>query len=131
DSPHKKVATTAIHFADNQTYYKKFLKNPFLQLSDAKGFHFSILHRGYGGYYPAKGQLLQCAGGLFSLQKEVDGTEDYRLTSETWRKKITSALWNNKEFRKDLLYLFRKKPVHTFWAALSMVGAESWPWQFR
>lgn len=82
NSKSKRVATTVIHFTGPKTYPKIFLKNPFLQLLRNKGFHFSILYRGYGGYYPEKGQLKQCARGLFNLVKEVDGTEDYRITSE-------------------------------------------------
>lgn len=131
NSQSKKVVTTAIHFAGWQVRPKRFLRNPFLQLLHNEGFYFSILHRGYGGYYPEKGQLQRAASSLFNLEKEVDGTEDYRLTSEHWCKALKSAFWHKKEFGKQLLSLFLKKPIHTFWCCLSMVGPEAWPWQFR
>ncbi|MEK7664576.1 MAG: class I SAM-dependent methyltransferase [Patescibacteria group bacterium] len=131
NSKRKRVATTTIHFADKQLNPRMFLRNPFLQLLRKEGFHFSILHRGYGGYYPEQGQLERCAKGLFKLVKEIDGTEDYRLTSEYWCKALKNALWYNKEFRRRLFYSFLKKPAHTFWVVLSMIGPEAWPWQFR
>jgi len=131
NSQSKKVATTAIHFAGQQLHPKRLLRNPFLQLLHNKGFHFSIIHKGYGGYYPNKGQLERSASNLFTLTKEVDGTEDYRLTSEYWCKAIKSALWHKKELRRQLFCLFFKKPIPTFWITLSMTGTEAWPWQFR
>src|SRR3989344_7257253 len=67
DSPQQRVATTAIHFRGEAINPTKLLKNPFLQISDEEGFHASVLHRGYGGYYPAQGQLKECAKDSFDL----------------------------------------------------------------
>lgn len=127
----RKAVTTAIHFNGPKIDPKKCLKNPFLQLLDNKGFHFSILYRGYGGYYPEKGQLEKNAKSCFALKKEVDGTEDYGFTSKYWCNAIKSALLNNKEFKAHLFRALLKRPIHTFWLAMSIIGAESWPWQFR
>lgn len=131
DSSSQKVATTAIHFRDNHIDPRKLLKNPFLQLFDKEGFHASILHRGYGGYYPIKGQLEECAKDTFSLVNEVDGTEDYRITSGHWCEKYRNALRHNPNFRKGLIRHFLKRPLHTFWTTMSCVGFQSWLWQFR
>lgn len=127
----QKVATTAAHFRDKHIEPRKLLKNPFLQIFDKEGFHSSILHRGYGGYYPIKGQLEKCAENYFSLIKEVDGTEDYRITSEHWTKEYNRAFFTNFKLMRGLLKHFFKKPVHTFWAASSYIGFQSWAWQFR
>lgn len=129
--PHQKVATTAIHFSHNHVYPRKLLRHPFLQIFNTIGFHDAILNRGYGGYYPVKGQLEQCAKNCFTLEKEIDGTEDYRLTSEHWCNQYNKALFHNKKFIKELTKHFLKKPFHTFWTIMSFVGFESWPWQFR
>ena len=131
NSDSRRLATTTIHFSGKQLHPKRFLRNPFLQLLHRKGFHFSILYRGYGGYYPEAGQLKRCAKGLFELVKEVDGTEDYRITSEYWCQALKTSLWQNREFKKRLFCSFFKKPVHTFWVVLSMMGPAAWPRQFR
>lgn len=127
----KKVATTAIHFSKNHIDPKKFIKNPILQIFDNQAFHFSILHRGYGGYYPIKDQLKYSAKGKFKLIKEVDGTQDYYFTSEYWAKKAKYSLYHNAKFRKALFKEFIKNPIHTIWFSASLIGPEAWPWQFR
>lgn len=130
-SPYQKVVTTTIHFRGKCLNPRKLLRNPFLQYFNDEAFHFSILHRGYGGYYPMKGQLEKCAEDYFTLINEVDGTEDYLFTSEYWVGALKDALRSNPQFRKELFKHFLRKPIYTFWAILSRLGAESWPWQFR
>ncbi len=130
-SAYQRVVTTAIHFSDDHVDPKNFLKNPFLQLFDEVGFHAAVLHRGYGGYYPVKGQLEKCATSFFTLVKEIDGTEDYLLTSEHWCRQYKNALGNNPVFRRKLIGHFLKRPMHTVWVVASFVGIEAWPWQFR
>lgn len=130
-SAHRKVATTAIHFSGQHVDPKRFFKNPFLQLFCNEAFHFAILHRGYGGYYPILNQLKYCAKKFFELEKEVDGTKDYYLTSEHWCQKIKEAFFKNKEFREKTLKYIWRSPKCMFWIILSMMGPESWPWQFR
>ncbi|MBS3128134.1 class I SAM-dependent methyltransferase [Candidatus Woesearchaeota archaeon] len=127
----RRVATTAIHFSGEHIDPKKFLRNPLLQIFDEIGFHASILHVGYGGYYPIRGQLSNCANGKFDLVKEVDGTEDYRLTSEHWCQSYKKALFTNPRFMYELFKHFIMKPIHTTLVTASYVGPESWAWQFR
>lgn len=131
DSPQKRVVTTAIHFRHDHMDPKKLLRNPFLELADKTGFYASILHRGYGGYYPVKGQLEKCAEGIFAMIKEVDGTEDYRITSEYWCERYINGLRTMPDFRKKIAGHFLRRPRHTLWTVLSFVGLEAWPWQFR
>lgn len=127
----QKVATTTIHFRNNYIIPKKLLKNPFLQFFNSEAFHFSILHRGYGGYYPIKGQLEKCASGEFTLIKEVEGTKDYHFTADHWCREYKKAAITNLGFMRETLKHLLKRPIHTFWAAASYAGPESWPWQFR
>ncbi len=131
DSDSQRVATTAIQVREEQMDPRKVLRNPFLQMFNPEGFHFAILHRGYGGYYPLKGQLEACASGEFALVKEVEATEDYRFTTDHWRKKLKIAILTNVGFMRETLRHLLKSPIHTTWAIASHAGPESWPWQFR
>lgn len=131
NSPYQKVATTAIHFNEKHIDPRKFLKNPLLQIFDTEGFHSSILYQGYGGYYPIQGQLEKCASDNFEMIKEIDGTQDYFITSEHWCKEYRKALFTNPKFMRAISKHFIKKPIHTVLTAVSYVGPESWAWQFR
>jgi cyclopropane fatty-acyl-phospholipid synthase-like methyltransferase len=96
-------------------------------------FHFARLAAAFGGWYPARGQLEECARGYFMLIQEEDGTEDYRLTSEAWlagvRRRLRSAqglaLW------LQALPIAFRRPVHTARLFRCQLGSESWNWQFR
>jgi cyclopropane-fatty-acyl-phospholipid synthase len=131
DSDSQRVVTTALHFREEHIDPRKFLRNPFLQIFNPEDFHSSILHRGYGGYYPIQGQLEACASGEFALIKEVEATEDYRFTVDHWRKKLKKASLTNVRFIRETLRHLLKRPIHTTWAIASYVGPESWLWQFR
>lgn len=132
NSESKKVVTTSIHFSDNKINPRKFLRNPIMNLFDSKHFHFSILNRGYGGgFYPFKGQLEECAEGIFEMINEVDGTEDYRFTSEDWKKFLKRNLFHSNEFLFSLTKNLLSKPLKTVYAAASFIGPESWLWQFK
>ncbi len=130
-SSSRRLVTTALHFRGKPVEPCKFLKSPLLQLFDSAGFHFSILHRGYGGYYPTEGQLERCARGNFSLMREVDGTQDYGFTAEHWLKKFRIALFRDFRFGSALARHFISNPIHTLWFAASFIGPASQLWQFR
>ncbi|MDQ7826711.1 MAG: class I SAM-dependent methyltransferase [Candidatus Eremiobacteraeota bacterium] len=127
----QRVVTTALHFRGKPVEPFKFLKSPFLQLFDSAGLHFSILHRGYGGYYPAEGQLERCARDKFALIREVDGTQDYGFTAEDWLRKFRCALFRDFRFSAALARHFISNPIHTLWFAASFIGPASQLWQFR
>ncbi len=126
----RRLVTTALHFRGKPVEPGKFLKSPLLQIFDRAGFHFSILHRGYGGYYPAEGQLESCARGNFKLQREVDGTEDYGFTAEDWKRKFRRAFFHS-PFGTALVRHFISNPFHTLWFTASFIGPASQLWQFR
>jgi cyclopropane fatty-acyl-phospholipid synthase-like methyltransferase len=130
DSPSRKLVTTALHFRGRHVNPEKLIKSPVLQVFDKTGFHYSILHRGYGGYYPVSGQLAGCAKDIFSLIKEVDGTQDYGFTADDWLKKFRHALFTGR-FAGALARHFFHHPVHTFWFVMSFIGPASQLWQFR
>lgn len=130
NSPSRKLVTTALHFRCKHVNPEKLLKSPMSQLNDKSGFHYSILQRGYGGYYPIPGQLADCAKGSFVLIKEVDGTQDYGFTADDWLKKFRHALFRGR-FAGALTRHFIRHPVHTFWFVMSFIGPASQLWQFR
>ncbi|MBN1854868.1 MAG: class I SAM-dependent methyltransferase [Pirellulales bacterium] len=130
-SPSRRVVTTALHFRGAPVSPSKILRSPWLQVFDRQGFHFAILHRGYGGYYPVAGQLERCAHGFFRLAREVDGTQDYGFTTEDWLRMFRRALTHRHGFRAALFRYFARHPVHAFWFTASFLGPASQLWQFR
>ena len=89
--------------------------------------------RSFGGFYPTLGQFERCAAGRFELIDEIDGTDDYRLTSEEWLRRIRHALHT----RLGLTILLKSLPFvlrharQTFDMLSCMLATESWNWQFR
>jgi len=130
-SSSQKVVTTAIHFNGKPPNPTRLSSSPFWNLGDSKLFHFSILNKGYGGYYPSEDQLARCAKKYFGLERQVDGTEDYHYTSEDWKRIFLKGLFSNTAFAKRLAAKFFKSPVQTINFAMSFIGPEAWPWQFR
>ena len=134
ESPSGKLATTVIHF--NRFYPSDPLaltKNPFKFPLFSEDFHAAIVQRAMGCFSPSIGQLEKCAKPLFRLVEEVDGTEDYRKTSEEWlsrvRKGYLSPLKIPGIFFRLAPHLFRY-PSHTI-TAISFVLTESWNKMFR
>ncbi len=127
----RRVVTTALHFRHRPVDPRKCMRSPLRSLFDPYGLHFSILHHGYGGYYPMPGQLARCAAGRFALVREVDGTQDYGFTTEDWSRKFRRALVRDPRFGRALLGYLVRRPVHTLWFTLSFLGPASQLWQFR
>ena len=69
----------------------------------------------------------------FELFEEVDGTEDYRLTSEEWVGRVRRALLSFRVMK----IAFRSLPVLVRFPGqfltllLSLLLSESWNWQFH
>ena len=95
-------------------------------------FHWAVLERGWGGYYPEVGQLRRCAEGYFDLIEEVDGTEDYRLTSEEWVRRIRRALLTLRVVKITFrsLPVLMRSPGQFLTLLLNLLLSESWNWQF-
>jgi cyclopropane-fatty-acyl-phospholipid synthase len=132
-SPARRFATTAIHLLRLPSDACNVLKSPFAFRYGSDDFHWSVLEHGWGGYYPEIGQLRQCAEGFFDLVAEVDGTEDYRLTSEEWLRRIRGALFSPRVVGIALraLPVLVRAPRQFLTLLLAVLWSESWNWQFR
>ena len=126
----RRFATTTIHFI-RRPFPQDVLKKPSSCPRGSGRFHYSILNKAFGGYYPVEGQLKRCAEGIFELEKEVNGTHDYFLTSEYWLKKFRKALLINPLFMIRLAGKIIRRPYHTFAMLACVSGPQSWAWQFR
>ena len=126
-------ATTTIHFVRKPANPLDLLRNPFALRWGSDKFHWAVLERGWGGYYPEVGQLRRCAGGYFDLIEEVDGTEDYRLTSKEWLRRLRRAVLSLRVVKiafRSFPVLVRS-PLQFLMLLLSLLLSESWNWQFR
>lgn len=133
DSNMRRFATTTIHFVRKPKDPLDLLRNPLAFRWGSDNFHWAVLERGWGGYYPYIGQLHRCADGYFDLIDEDDGTEDYRLTSAEWLRRTRRALLSRKVVKiayRSLPVLMRS-PGQFMTLLLHLLFSESWNWQFR
>jgi cyclopropane-fatty-acyl-phospholipid synthase len=126
-------ATTTVHFVRKPADPLDLLKSPFSFRWGSDNFHWAVLERGWGGYYPEIGQLCRCADGYFDLIEEIDGTEDYRLTSQEWLGRVRRAMLSLRvvkiAFRS--LPVIMQSPLQFLTLLLNLFFSESWNWQFR
>jgi len=132
-SSSRRFATTTIHFVRKPANPFDLLKNPFAFRRGSDNFHWAVLERGWGGYYPEIGQLRRCAKGYFDLIEEIDGTEDYRLTSEEWLHRVRRSLVTRQVIKISLrsLPVLARSPGQFLTLLMSLFFSESWNWQFR
>jgi cyclopropane fatty-acyl-phospholipid synthase-like methyltransferase len=133
DSASRKIVNTTIHFV-RRPDPADLLKSPltFPRVSDS--FHWAMLEQTFGGFYPALGQLEACAAGYFSLEKTVDGTYDYHLTSETWLRRVKTELCRLPAMPRILtrsLPFAIRHPRQCMTMLACMLLTQSWNWQFR
>lgn len=132
-SPSGRVATTVIHLNRYHPDPRDLLRNPLTFVPFSDEFHSALLERCMGGFYPDEGQLERCAKPYFRLVTEVDGTEDYRLTSEEWLDR-TRRCFVKKEtgprILRRLLPFTVKHPARSL-SNLALLFTASWQWQFR
>jgi len=132
-STSRRLVNTTIHFV-RRPEPADLLRAPqdFPVRSD--NFHWAFLERSFGGFYPSLGQFEACASPWFAIEKTVDGTEDYRLTSEAWLSRVQQALRTPRELarmtRRSATVLLRH-PVQSATMLACMVRWQSWNWQFR
>jgi cyclopropane-fatty-acyl-phospholipid synthase len=132
-SPSPRFVTTAIHFLRPPQKPGALLERPSRLTRGTDDYHWSVLAHGWGGYYPTTGQLQRCARDWFELIEEVDGTEDYRLTSEEWLRTVRNALRSPRAawiWLKSLPVIVRA-PRHSLTLLRGFLSSESWNWQFR
>jgi cyclopropane-fatty-acyl-phospholipid synthase len=129
----RRFVTTTIHHVRRPADPRDSLKSPFAFPWGSDAFHWAVLERGWGGYYPELGQLRRCAEGYFELGEEVDGTEDYRLTSEAWSHQVRRALRSRRilPIAARSLPVLMRAPRQFVTLVLALLLTESWNWQFR
>ena len=126
-------ATTTIHLVRKPANPLDLMKSPFAFRWGSDKFHWAVLERGWGGCYPEIGQLRRCAEGYFDLIEEVDGTEDYLMTSDEWVHRMRRALLSPQVVKimfRSMPVLMRS-PLQFLTMLLSLLFSESWNWQFR
>ena len=126
------LVTTAIHF-DRRPNPADLLRHPLAFRRGSPPFHYAVLARSLGGWYPVRGQLKRCAAGYFTLVDEVDGTEDYLRTSEEWLRRVRHTLRSRTGLKIALgsLPVMLLHPVQFTTMLICMLVTESWNWQFR
>ena len=131
-SPIRRAINTTIHFVQPPDP-RDLLRLPwrFRWLSDR--FHWAMLHRSFGGWYPAAGQLERSAAGLFDLVHTTDGTYDYHLTSEEWLRRCRRAFTSRQVWpiARDSLPFLARHPLQAAHMLLCLLWSQSWNWQFR
>lgn len=129
-SPSRKLINTTIHFDRVQVDPRDALRSPWSFRWFSDRFHYALLVRGFGGYYPSPGQLQRCAAPYFRLADERDATHDYHLTSEAWLRHGLRSLLSPKQWTRLVPFLLRH-PRHTARMMFLLLVAQSWNWQFR
>jgi cyclopropane-fatty-acyl-phospholipid synthase len=133
NSTMRRFATTTIHFVRNPIDPLDMLRTPLAFRWASDNFHWAVLERGWGGYYPQIGQLRRCADGYFDLIEEDEGTEDYRLTSAEWLRRTRRALLSPKlvKIAYRSMPVMMRSPGQFLTLLLNLLSSESWNWQFR
>jgi cyclopropane fatty-acyl-phospholipid synthase-like methyltransferase len=131
-SPVGKLVTTTIHFV-RVPDPRDLLASPFAFRWGTDSFHWAMLARSFGGWYPVAGQFQQAARGLFRLSKTQDGTYDYHLTSEEWLRRIRDVLPTARgaKILAGSVPFAVLHPVQYATMFTCMLGSQSWNWQFR
>jgi hypothetical protein len=132
-SASRRFVTTTIHVVREPRDPLAVRQNPLKFHWGSDDFHWSVLEAGWGGYYPSLGQLRRCADGYFDLIEEVDGTNDYRLTSDEWLRRLRRAFTSRQVVNAvgRLLPVFARAPRQTLALLFAIFVSESWNWQFR
>jgi cyclopropane-fatty-acyl-phospholipid synthase len=129
-SASRKLINTTIHFGNVFVGPADAMKGPWAFPWFSDKFHYAMLARNYGGYYPRLGQLEQAARGCFKLIKERDATFDYYVTSEEWLRRGRRLLISPGQWARFLPFAFRH-PAHAARMFFGLLVAQSWNWQFR
>ena len=128
----RKVVNTTVHFAQRPDP-AHLVRHPLAWRPMSDNFHYCMLVRSFGGYYPVDGQLEGAAKGRFELIREVDGTMDYYHTSEEWLRRIRRAMISPAALRiaARSIPLMLHQPMQYVTMFTCMLLSCSWNWQFR
>ena len=124
-----RYVTTAIHV--KREAKPEYLLTPFYRHPRGSDpWHFSLTHNWMGGWYPIDGQLEECARPYFSLEKESDGTEGYRIANEHRRDRLVRGLYTNPKYVWRITSSLFHRPSVTATMIFSYFFERSWDWQF-
>jgi cyclopropane fatty-acyl-phospholipid synthase-like methyltransferase len=127
-----RFVTTAIHFRDvGQFHPAAIARGPNAHPRGSNEFHFAMLTKRFGGWYPELGQLERCAQPHFQLIAEEDGTHDYHLTSEYWLRRFQRALAFNPRVWWAVARQLWLRPQPAWEMLRLQLWDQSWAWQFR
>lgn len=128
-----RLGTTIIHFGRVRFDSLDSLKPPSCWPRGSDEFHAAMLESALGGYYPEDGQLERCASPHFTLKEAVDGTDDYRRTSEEWLRMIRCSFLNPFRLSRMAVKLLPRLLISPKRVSLvfGLLFSESWQWQFR
>jgi cyclopropane fatty-acyl-phospholipid synthase-like methyltransferase len=129
----RKFINTTIYFV-RPPDPRDLLRSPWRYRWGSDNFHWSMLERSFGGWYPRMGQLEACASGLFRVRNTVDGTYDYHLTSEHWLRRVQREICRVQGAPRLLwrsLGIMARRPRQCFTMLACMLASQSWNWQFR
>ncbi len=129
-SDSRRVINTTIHFDRVQIQPQDAMRNPWSLPWFSDQFHFALLVRGFGGYYPFPGQFERCAHPRFKLIDQRDATYDCYLTSEAWLRHGKRSLLSPKQWARLLPFLVRH-PRQAASMLFLLYVSQSWNWQFR
>lgn len=135
-SPVRRFVTTTIHTYEHSPHIpkRKLNQSPLAFRPFSDKFHYALMQQGFGGFYPAVGQLSCCSEPFFYLVEEIDGTQDYRITSEKCFERTKRHLFRwetGPRIWRRLLPLFLHHPRQVAILCFGLLVAESWQWQFR
>lgn len=125
-----RYVTTAIHV--KRDVRPEYLLTPWYRQprgSDRR--HFSLLHHWMGGYYPVAGQLEACACPYFSLEREADGTEGYKIANDYRMARMRRGWYTNPKMVWRIGRALVRYPRVTATMLESYFIEQSWDWQFR
>jgi hypothetical protein len=128
--PDARYVTTAIHLK-RKTKPEDFLAKWHREPKGSYRRNVSLIHHFWGGWYPVEGQLEECANPYFSLEKEMDGTEGYRIASEYRLARGLRGLYTNPTYVWRVLRSLVHRPQHTSTALIAYFIEKSWDWQFQ
>lgn len=135
-SPLRRLATTVIHRHAHSPRLRPrdLTRSPWAFRCGSPQYHYALLQNTFGGFYPARGQLARAAAPWFRLVGEVDGTDDYHLTSEECFRRVRRVLFSWRSgppIWRRLASYFASQPRHALEMCWCLLVAESWQWQFR
>ncbi|MGD9637098.1 MAG: cyclopropane-fatty-acyl-phospholipid synthase family protein [Pirellulales bacterium] len=130
NSADARYVTTAIHV--EREVRPEWLLTPWRRHprgSDRR--HFSLLHHWMGGYYPIAGQLERCAWPHFTLVREADGTEGYRIANDYRMARMLRGLYTNPKLVWRIARPLARYPQVTSTMIECYFIERTWDWQFQ